>query len=361
MRSKIWLAGFFILVLTGLIAVGGLNAYVDPFFHYYKPLSHLYYKLNAERYQNDGIVRHFDYDAVIVGSSMVDTYRTTRMNELFDCNAIKIPLSAGSFYETNYYLVKAVSTHKVKVVVRSLEFQMIIQEPDMLRDDLGYVSYPFYLYNDNPFDDVEYLLNKDVFFDRVLVMLDEYKKGTEGGITPFDRYANYMFYPSSEFSKEACLNGRTSFEEPSEVAELSEEDRTLITENVTKNLTDVANEHPEIDFYYFIPPWSVVHWGEEYESGTLIRTLEAEKQMVRMLLACENIHLFSFNMWTDVTEDLDLYKDPVHCAGKVHSQILRKMHAEDPEFRLTRENYEEFLDREMEYYLNYDYNSIFNE
>ncbi|MDO4803747.1 MAG: hypothetical protein Q4A32_02885 [Lachnospiraceae bacterium] len=359
MNSRKWLAGFFGLVLAGAVAVGGLIIGVDPFFHYHKPLAQLFYRLHVERYQNDGIVRNFDYDSIIVGASMVDTYKTSLMDSLFGGKSVKIPLSAGSFYETNNHLLRAYKTHDVKNVVRSLEFQMIIQEPDFLREDLGDITYPLYLYNDNPFDDVEYVLNKDVLFEEVMVMLKKYRDGEEGGITSFDRYANYMYYSSTEFSREACLEGRKSFKEPSKMAELSEDDRKLIWQNVTENLVSVAREHPETTFYYFIPPWSVVHWGDEYASGKLKRTLDAERIMVSMLLECDNIHLFSFNMWTDVTENLDLYKDPVHCTGSVHDEILQKMHDDDPAFRLTRENYEEFLNNEMEFYMNYDYNSIF--
>lgn len=359
MNSKKWLIGFFALIAAGMVAVAGLIIYVDPFFHYHKPWPQFFYKLNTERYQNDGIVRHFDYDAVLVGASMIDTYKVSQMNELFECNAIKIPFSAGSYYETNNHLAKAIRTHDVKTVIRSLEFQMIIQEVDMLRYDLGTISYPLYLYNDNPFDDVEYVFNKDVVFNNVMPILEDYKDGRKGGITSFDRYSNYMYYSSTEFSREACLEGRTSFSEPEDMRELTAEDRELVKANVAQNLIAVARDNPDTTFYYFIPPWSVAHWGEEYEDGKLMRTLEAEKLMVSMLVECENIQLFSFNMWTDVTENLDLYKDPVHCTESVHDEILRRMRENDPAYRLTKENYEEFLNREMEFYMNYDYNGIF--
>lgn len=64
-RDKKW--GITLLVLVGvcLAGIAGLTAVVDPFFHYHKPLECLSYPLNNERYQNDGIVKHFDYDAVI--------------------------------------------------------------------------------------------------------------------------------------------------------------------------------------------------------------------------------------------------------------------------------------------------------
>lgn len=38
---------------------------IDPMFHYHAPLKFLSYPLVNERYQNNGIARHFDYDSVI--------------------------------------------------------------------------------------------------------------------------------------------------------------------------------------------------------------------------------------------------------------------------------------------------------
>ena len=40
---------------------------MDPYFHYHGPFSSFSYRLYEERYINDGISRHFNYDAIITG------------------------------------------------------------------------------------------------------------------------------------------------------------------------------------------------------------------------------------------------------------------------------------------------------
>ena len=69
-----------LLMCVGTIIIGGLLiVVVDPFFHYHAPLESLEYPLirDNERYQNDGILRHFTYDTIITGTSMTENFETS--------------------------------------------------------------------------------------------------------------------------------------------------------------------------------------------------------------------------------------------------------------------------------------------
>ena len=52
-----------------MIAVAAVVVFVDPFFHYHAPVEGISYILDNERYQNDGIVRNYEYDCLITGTS----------------------------------------------------------------------------------------------------------------------------------------------------------------------------------------------------------------------------------------------------------------------------------------------------
>ncbi|MBQ5676699.1 MAG: hypothetical protein IIV45_16850, partial [Lachnospiraceae bacterium] len=82
----IFISSFFLLMM----AVAGITIYIDPFFHYHKPLERYEYPLNIPRYQNDGITRHFTYDAVVTGTSMVEPFSISSVNQAFGVNAIKV-------------------------------------------------------------------------------------------------------------------------------------------------------------------------------------------------------------------------------------------------------------------------------
>ena len=70
----------------------------------------------------------------------------------------------------------------------------------------------------------------------------------------------------------------------------------------------------------------------------------------------DNVHLFSFNTREDIVADLNNYKDETHYAEWVNSMILECMSKD--EHRLTKDNYEDYLKREYEFLVGYDYEGI---
>ena len=83
-KNKIWAVATVSLIVLCVAAIGAVVAVIDPYFHYGKGLSCLSYPLHNQRYQNDGIAKHFDYDAVIIGSSMTENFKPSELDELFD-------------------------------------------------------------------------------------------------------------------------------------------------------------------------------------------------------------------------------------------------------------------------------------
>lgn len=69
MKYKKWLIGWIVLVAIMLTMIGGFVYKIDPYLHYHAPdTEKYYYSLDNERSQNNGIIKHFDYDALITGT-----------------------------------------------------------------------------------------------------------------------------------------------------------------------------------------------------------------------------------------------------------------------------------------------------
>lgn len=354
--KKGWVLGFLSLVLCALGAVALLVIRVDPFFHYHAPdTGQYFYPLDNQRSQNDGILRHFSYDGLITGTSMTENCRASEAERLFGGRFIKICYEGSTFFETSTAIAKAASLHpELKTVIRGLDMDMFSEKADRRRTDLG--AYPDYLYDSDVFNDTEYLLNRDVLFTRVLPMLQESRTpGFTGGITSFDDYSGWMGDGYS-FGRGAVFPEGLTDLGPQPPVELTREEADTIRENVRRNLVLLAREHPQITFYYFIPPYSAAWWLAWRNMGGIAKKVEEERIAIEELLSCDNIRLFSFNVCPEITTNLNFYKDMDHYGDWINRLILRRMAA--GKNRLTRDNYAACLEAEYELYQNYDYSLL---
>lgn len=348
MKSKNWN----LLVLCGtaffLVAIAIITIIIDPFLHYHGPLLGLQYPLNNERYQNDGISRNFEYDALITGTSMTQNFKPSEMDALFDCKTIKLSYSGASYKEINDGVVRAISYNPdLKYVVRSLDAHFLNYDANQNE----YHNYPEYLYDNNPFNDVYYLFNKDVVPKTIAVI--NYTRA--GNLTPtFDAYSNWNHYKA--FGETAVLQTVVIPEASAEALVLTDDDYARIQENLQKNVIDTALKHPEIDFYVFYPPYSIYFYKSFLDANQWDAQVEKERYATKLLLSAENIHIFGFATNTELCTDLDNYTDTLHYGEWVNSYILECMHS--GEYQLTKDNYNQYFDTIYTLYKNYDYSTI---
>lgn len=355
MKARNWTIGWLTLVITALVIVMVEVVKVDPYFHYHKPdIANFYYELNNQRSQNNGIVNHFDYNALITGTSMTENFKTSEMDVIFDVNSIKVPFSGGSYKEINDNVAIALENNSdLKTIVRCLDYGRFFDDKNLMREDLG--TYPTYLYDSNPLNDVKYIFNKDIIFDRVYDMYLDKKEDTfNPGITAFDNYSrwqnNYTFGVNSVLPNGVDLNVAT------DAIPLTDEDKTVIYGNISQNVTSLADKYPDVKFYYFFSPYSAAWWNSLNNAGAIKKQIEAEKYVIELILQHPNIKLYSFNNLTDITTDLNNYKDASHYGEWINSMILRWM--KDGKCLLTKDNYLEYLNDELDFYSSFDYSSL---
>ncbi|RKM59803.1 hypothetical protein D6855_08425 [Butyrivibrio sp. CB08] len=363
MTGKKWVSTFLILFLCVMIFVGGVVAFVDPFFHYRAPRDYFYYKLYDQRSQNDGITKRFDYDAMLTGTSMAENFKASRFDELFGTNSVKIVYAGATYKEINDNLKVSYDTgHALKYVFRPIDYSLLLRDKDEMRMDMG--EYPVWITNKNLFDDVKYLFNRDVILHYVLPTLVRYFKGQEPGVTPFDEYS--YTGDENEYSGDVVLNVRTSFDDPKETFHATDDEILMVAANVDQNIVSLAKEHPETTFLYFFPPYSMAYWGEEREEGDLQKNLELIKVAASLMLECDNIHLYSFAYQFDVTGNLDNYKDVAHYSPEINDLIEAEIadvekngiESDKLSIRITEDNVDSFFDELSEILENYDYNSL---
>ena len=289
---------------------------------------------------------------------MAQNFLSSEMDDLYGCNSIKVTYPGASFNEVNQAIELALDTHpEVKVVVRCLDDARFDDPADIMRTDLG--VFPTYLYDDNVFNDVKYIFNRDVFFPRTMAMIiDSLGKDNKTGITSFDVYSRWQeSYKFGINEGVKVLSGEAlRYEEPESYQHLTEEERELIKANIEQNVTSLADKHKDVTFEYFLTPYGIAAWCKLKYTGRLYKRIEAEKYVAELILPHENIHLYGFNDRQDILTDLNNYRDQTHYGSWVNSLMLKWMH--DGKYRLTPDNYKEYFEREEDFFVNYDYESL---
>lgn len=345
MSAKKWNVIVIIGLLAVLVLLSGFTAYVDPFLHFSSGRDFLEYPLKDERYQNDGIARYYEYDSIITGTSMCQNFKCSEFNALWNAAAIKIASSGASYHESCETIGRALSRHdNIKNVLCSLDGNRLNYPP--LYEE--YDGYPTYLYDDNPFNDVNYLLNKEVL-PKAVAVLNYTRSGQK--TTTMDEYGRWNQYAS--FGRESVLASFTLLDESDEALVLTEEDLQQIRENVNTNFVELAEAHPDTTFYLFFPPYSICYWEAMVRTKQLNAQLEAQRTAVELLLTAPNIQVYDFSDRLDITGNLDNYTDTLHYGEWINSEILQMIAA--GEGRLTGDHFMEYYDAVEKMYSEYDY------
>lgn len=350
MSHKKWIMILLALLLFTLLLFGMTTIIIDPYFHYHPPLAALKYPIYEERYQSDGILRNFDYDAVIIGSSMISNFKTSELDDLFDTNSVKVTFSAASLKELNNNLQRAFDANpNIKMVVMGIDGFRIMGH----KDHMAYAEYPVYLTDDSLINDVQYLFNKQVLVTGSFRVLTHTLQGKE--TTNFDEYANFM--QGRQFGKDSILRLYARPKKSDSTVSFSEDLEKRVTENIRQNVISLAEQHPDVQFYCFFPPVSAYYFDSVNQKGMLQAEFDAYKLVSELLLQQENIRLFSFFEELDMITDPENYMDAEHYHEGINSQILLWM--EEGEHELTEVNYEKHFDDVCDFFKNFDYSVLF--
>lgn len=343
---KILLASLFACMALWAVTV----ALADPFFHYHKPWFGMQPVITDNRYQNPGMARHFDYDSIIVGSSMTENFRASWFDEAFGCQTLKLSYEAGRTQNYAYIMETAFATHPLRYVFFGLDI-------DPLLDEFGkdYFTVPEYLYDDNPCNDVKYLFNKTIFFSDVIPTV---VKNIRGAVEPLDEA--YTWDDEHTFSRAETL---ASYWDPP-LAE-SELPADAYLENYTRNLGEnilpQVAAHPETTFYIYFPPYSILFWHYRLSVGDIDAVMQLLDYTAASLLAYDNVRLYSFLGAADIITDLDNYKDYTHHTAEINRLVLDAMAADDAAYRLTPDNYRQRFRELEELARGYDYDALLAE
>ena len=336
-----------------VITIGGLVIMIDPYFHYHAPLEGISFQLGNEAYMNDGASKHFAYDSMITGTSTTRGFRTREAEQLFGGSFVRMTFSGEGFKRINDNLKSAIEANSnLKLVIRGVDPIWFVTPEDWD----GYEEYPEYLYDDDLWNDVNYLFNIEILIGDVIPTVVRSIKGE-----PSVGFDDLVDGHSEQVGRDYVLKEYERPEKGSKNVDTVETEMFFDTleKNMELNVLSTIRDNSDITFYIFIPPYSICWWDSLKQNGSevLLRRISMEEYVIEQLLNYSNVHVFSFSNNYELICDLNNYVDDVHYADKVCSWMLGWM--KEGKYEVTKENYKEYIQEITDFYLNYDYEKFF--
>lgn len=328
--TKKFLKCFIIASVSLLLLCMGLVILFDPFYQYHKPLPGLKAVLADKEYQCIGTLKTFDYDSLIVGSSVSENYNNHWFDEGFDCTSIKAIRSYGATADLCYLLDVAFAHQDIQYVFYNLDPSALSADPVPTYESTGC---PMYLYDDNHFNDIEYLLNKDVLFEKIPYML------ANSFIGDYDEGLSYNWAQWKSFSEDMLLS--QYIRRPS-IQEMKPAD--YYQHNLDANLallTEQITSHPETNFKIFIPPYSMLWWDSMHRTGETETYLYNMEHAMEELLTYDNVELYFFLNDREIVTNLNNYMDLLHFSQDINKYIYECLAADN--HRITADNYKDVI------------------
>ena len=340
-----WVCGLLACILALLAVCGAVVYVVDPCLYYRVPDKWQPVLFN-ERYQMAGLAKNVEADTVLVGTSMAANYRSSWIRETFGTSAVRLTIPDGYYSEFDQVMNVLFQAQEPERVIFGLDVNTLI------RDESGVTAaMPDYLYNANPLDDIQYLLNKDTLYYSAYTLLSNH--WGEG-----DTIDEGFTWDRKEWWNH--ISALENYDRPEIAAEELPSD--AYRDDVAANLAVAerwVTEHPDTEFDFFLPPYSILFWDKVIREGRTEAVFAAIRQAGQTLLQYDNVKLYGYLMDAEIVTNLDNYCDYIHHSGGICREILAMLQAD--EGRLTEENLEETLANWREFVVHYDYDKFWDE
>jgi len=290
------------------------------------------------RKQASGIINNFDYDSIILGTSMLENTSSKEASQLLGGKFINISVAGSNFYERSFILRYALNKKPIKKVLYSLDSIHSVSEKG--NNNFPVESYS-YLYDNNFFNDFKLYLNY-----RYIKCLSKFSKKSKcvGRQTDFDR-PNAWYQIESERIKFGGLDNWfkeknnkqiiAALEKISLIAnKINKGKKQAIDNNRVESLPDLIKyfekyvinfikQNDKTEFILIIPPYSRIRWSmwAQYDLQKFRTHNLMLKYIVNESSKYPNLKIFSWNDY-EFLDDIKNYKDTGHYEHKINSWML---------------------------------------
>lgn len=316
LSSAQWLQRFLALALVVLALLAALVYIIDPYYHY-RAYDHKY-KLD-KIFSVPGVVKNYDYDAIIIGSSMTQNFDMDSFRRELGQAPIKATLGGMDAPEMAALLKLAQDAGHAETYYLCIDASLLSSDEEEQR-------FPEYLMDDNARNDYRYFWGYEAwmrFIPLDLALIAAERLGIPlpqrfQDARSIDKMGEWAYRYS--FSKERVLevyagsgNGGASNVDMTATAA----DPMAQCQKFLGSL-DLSQGNVVL----FFPPYSALFWYDMEQAGRLESYFEVKRYFIQQVSAYSNVTIFDFQ-GADFTADLDNYMDMTHFSPQISDALIR--------------------------------------
>ncbi|MBQ2901190.1 MAG: hypothetical protein IJE49_05025 [Agathobacter sp.] len=326
-KIKKWIVSFVGIVLSIMLILSTIAYSIDPFFQFRTKDDS--YMLSGW-FVSSGLIKNYDYDMLILGSSMTQNFDMDVIREELKVNPLHIGLGGINSREIGELIGLAYETGNAEKFFVGVDMSIFTTDTNESR-------IPSYLLKDDMLSKFRYLLSYEVWFryipvDIAFMMLDglgvelpikfEYSKSID---KLEDWSLDYSF--GEEIVLANYIGGKYA------VSNVNTDD---LYSRMVKNIDNfIANfDFEKGEHVFFFPPYSSLYWCNAQEQGYFDMYMQAKEYFVNNVSEYD-VKVYDFQ-YAELTTNLDNYRDTSHYSSEVNDWMVKCFASQ--EYIVTKEN-----------------------
>ena len=288
-----------------------INYVVDPFQHY---RISSWYKITDKRQREVslGLAKNFHTKTAIIGSSMVENFKTSKINKELNTSSIKLCMSGMTTHEMHYVVKEIIDNNpNIRNIILSLDFYALSENNHRMQSS----GFPYYLVDDNLYNDIFYLLDKKTLRFSFRMLTKEINKKTS-----FDDmwyWGNYYKY-----SKEIVLK---NYNPKAPIANFKSEFYTsdIFINSFNFNILPFIKKHENIKFTIIYPPYSYIMYRDMKNKDWMKDVFSFKTYLAE--LSYKNLEIYDFQCVQSITNNLNNYRDIAHYRPEINDFMIESI------------------------------------